>query len=138
LAGEGDGLGLAAFSDMRRSGQVGRRGPAGRTSILHCSITAVKAPGAVATYNPPMYIVAIGWIYVTLLMALTETNVTAAILTFCLYGLAPLALLLWLFGTPQRRRAARQGAADSMREAVPPAADGQVGQPDGGDAKSDQ
>ncbi|MBU0751163.1 MAG: hypothetical protein KJ787_08220 [Gammaproteobacteria bacterium] len=51
-----------------------------------------------------MYVVAIGWIYVTLLMAVTETNITAGILTFVLYGLAPLSLLLWLFGTPQRRR----------------------------------
>jgi len=51
-----------------------------------------------------MYIVAIAWIYVTLLMALTEPNVTAGILTFALYGLMPLALLLWLFGTPLRRR----------------------------------
>ena len=37
-----------------------------------------------------MYIVAIAWIYVTLLMAVTETNITAGILTFALYGLAPL------------------------------------------------
>ena len=51
-----------------------------------------------------MYIVAIGWIYVTLLMAVTETNITAGILTFLLYGLAPLALLLWLAGFPARRR----------------------------------
>jgi hypothetical protein len=51
-----------------------------------------------------MYIVAIAWIYVTLLMAVTETNVTAGILTFALYGLAPLSLLLWLTGFPERRR----------------------------------
>lgn len=55
-----------------------------------------------------MYIVAIAWIYVTLLMALAETNVTAGILTFTLYGLLPLALLLWLFGTPIRRRRLRE------------------------------
>jgi hypothetical protein len=51
-----------------------------------------------------MYIIAIAWIYVVLLMALTEANVTAGILTFALYGVAPLALLLWLLGTPERRR----------------------------------
>jgi hypothetical protein len=51
-----------------------------------------------------MHIVAIAWIYVTLLMALTETNVTAGILTFALYGLLPLALLMWLSGAPMRRR----------------------------------
>jgi hypothetical protein len=102
-----------------------------------------------------MYIVAIGWIYVTLLMAVTETNITAAILTFCLYGLAPLALILWLFGTPQRRRAARQRAATaalpapletslatslatSVPNAVAPLPDRHIGEPDRGDAKPDQ
>ncbi len=54
-----------------------------------------------------MYIIAIAWIYVTLLMALTETNVTAGILTFTLYGMLPLSLLLWLFGAPLRRRQLR-------------------------------
>ncbi len=51
-----------------------------------------------------MYIVAIGWLYVVLMMALTETSVTAGILTFLFYGLVPLALFLWLAGTPARRR----------------------------------
>lgn len=51
-----------------------------------------------------MYVIAIGWLYVTLLMAATETSITAGVLTFLFYGLAPLALLLWLMGTPQRRR----------------------------------
>ena len=51
-----------------------------------------------------MYVIAIAWLYVTLLMAMTEANITAGILTFILYGLAPLALLLWLLGTPARRR----------------------------------
>jgi membrane protein implicated in regulation of membrane protease activity len=55
-----------------------------------------------------MYIIAIAWIYVVLLMALNEANVTAGILTFALYGLAPLALLLWLLGTPERRRRTRK------------------------------
>jgi hypothetical protein len=70
-----------------------------------------------------MYIVAIGWIYVTLLMALTEPNLIAGILTFGLYGLAPLALFLWLFGTPQRRRnqRAREASADeAIDQVVPP------------------
>lgn len=51
-----------------------------------------------------MYVIAIAWLYVTLLMAATESSVTAGILTFVFYGLAPLSLFLWLFGTPQRRR----------------------------------
>jgi membrane protein implicated in regulation of membrane protease activity len=66
-----------------------------------------------------MYIVAIGWLYVVLMMALTETSVTAGILTFLFYGLAPLALFLWLVGTPARRRRSADQAVDQ-----------QVGQPD--------
>ncbi|MCM8596841.1 hypothetical protein [Accumulibacter sp.] len=59
-----------------------------------------------------MYIVAIAWLYVTILMALTESNVFAGVLTFLFYGLAPTSLLLWLFGGPVRRRRATRMAAD--------------------------
>jgi len=75
-----------------------------------------------------MYIVAIGWLYVTLLMAATEPNVTAGVLTFLFYGAAPLALLLWLMGTPQRRR------QRLSREAI----DEPVRKDDGADARRDQ
>jgi hypothetical protein len=75
-----------------------------------------------------MYIVAIGWLFVTVLMALTETNVTAGILTFILYGLLPLALLLWIFGTPMRRRRLRD--AEKL--------DHVDGNGDGGDAGANQ
>ncbi|MDP2135205.1 MAG: hypothetical protein Q8J99_16510 [Sulfuritalea sp.] len=75
-----------------------------------------------------MYVIAIGWLYVTLLMAATETNITAGVLTFVLYGLAPLALLLWLLGTPQRRR------QRLSREKL----DDVVGKDDGTDPRPDQ
>jgi hypothetical protein len=51
-----------------------------------------------------VYIVAIAWLYVVLMMSLTETSIVAGVVTFALYGLAPLSLFLWLVGTPQRRR----------------------------------
>lgn len=51
-----------------------------------------------------MYIIAIAWLYVTFLMAATEPSVTAGILTFFFYGLMPCGLLLWILGTPQRKR----------------------------------
>jgi len=59
-----------------------------------------------------MHIVAIAWLFVTILMAATEPSVTAAALTLFFYGLAPLALFWWLVGTPRRRarRAARRKA----------------------------
>lgn len=57
-----------------------------------------------------MYIVAIAWLYVALLATVAETTVIGAILTFLFYGLAPLSLFLWLFGTPARRRRSAQRA----------------------------
>ena len=59
-----------------------------------------------------MYLVPIAWIYVTLMMALVEGtssqgSVLGAIITFVLYGLLPVALVMYLLGTPARRRALR-------------------------------
>lgn len=51
-----------------------------------------------------MYIVAIGWIYVVLMMAITENSVIAGIMTFLFYGVVPLAIILYLSGAQQRRR----------------------------------
>jgi len=51
-----------------------------------------------------MYIVAIGWLYVALMMAITEHTVVAGVATFVFYGLAPVALVLYIMGTPARRR----------------------------------
>lgn len=51
-----------------------------------------------------MYIIAIAWIYVTLLMAFTETSVIVGIVSFMFYGFFPVALILWLGGTRARRR----------------------------------
>ncbi|MCP5229110.1 hypothetical protein [Accumulibacter sp.] len=60
-----------------------------------------------------MYIIVIGWLYVTALMALTESSVVAGVLTLTFYGLLPSALLLWLFGGPARRRRAARAAGES-------------------------
>ncbi|MFA7293576.1 MAG: hypothetical protein WC023_15160 [Rhodocyclaceae bacterium] len=51
-----------------------------------------------------MYIIAIGWLWVVLLMAITESNIVAGVLTFTFYGLLPCSLLMWLLATPMRRR----------------------------------
>jgi biotin transporter BioY len=50
-----------------------------------------------------MYIIAIAWLYVTVLMAATEKSITSGLLTFVFYGLLPCALLLWILGTKHRR-----------------------------------
>lgn len=51
-----------------------------------------------------MYIIAIAWIYVVLLMAMTETSLTASIMTFLFYCVLPLALFFYLFKTPNRKQ----------------------------------
>ena len=71
-----------------------------------------------------MYIIAIGWLWVVLLMAITESNVVAGVLTFTFYGLLPCALLMWLLGTPSRRarnraRAAREEGETAETEKPP-------------------
>lgn len=51
-----------------------------------------------------MYIVAIAWIYVVLMMSITEHSVIAGIMTFLLYCVFPLTIVLYLMRTPQRKR----------------------------------
>ena len=64
-----------------------------------------------------MYIIAIAWLYVIVLMAATETSWVAGLMTFLFYGLFPVAILLYLMGTPERRRRRqRQEAAVSERQ----------------------
>ena len=57
-----------------------------------------------------MYIIAIGWLYVSLMMSVAEatnTNgtVLGGIVTFILYGILPTAIIIYIMGTPHRRRA---------------------------------
>ncbi|SNS75925.1 hypothetical protein SAMN06265795_10675 [Noviherbaspirillum humi] len=70
-----------------------------------------------------MYIIAIAWIYVVFMMAITEHSVIAGIMTFLLYGVFPLSIILYIMGTPRRKRmkAERekmQAAADAQRQAA--------------------
>lgn len=78
-----------------------------------------------------MYIIAIGWLWVALMMAITEANLVAGVLSFTFYGLLPCALLLWLLGTPARRR--RTAANESAVTG-----DQLADTPDRGDTKPDQ
>lgn len=71
-----------------------------------------------------MYLVVIGWMYVVLMMSVAEAtnstgSVLGAIVTFFLYGLLPCALVVYLMGTPLRRKAikAREAAEHQARQA---------------------
>ncbi len=61
-----------------------------------------------------MYIIAIAWMYVVVLMAATEKSVTAGLLTFIFYGLLPCALLLWLLGVKHRRHQQKKPSVDEI------------------------
>lgn len=70
-----------------------------------------------------MWIVAIAWIYVTLMMALAEATspqgtVLGAVITFLFYGVGPLALVLYLMGAPARRKALRRAEAEAHARQV--------------------
>lgn len=84
-----------------------------------------------------MYIIPIGWLYVALMMSVAEAtstqgSVLGAIITFLLYGVLPVALVLYYMGAPGRKRAIRE------REAAERAAANPSIQPDaGGHAATD-
>lgn len=63
-----------------------------------------------------MHIAAVGWIYVTLMMAITEETVIAGIMTFFLYGVLPTLIIVYLGGSPQRRRRNEEARLRMMQE----------------------
>ena len=68
-----------------------------------------------------MYLVAIAWLYVVVLMALAEGLATGgswlgAFFTLLLYGLLPGSIALYLIGTPARRAARRRGVASAASD----------------------
>ncbi|HEY8879556.1 MAG TPA: hypothetical protein VIN03_18450 [Roseateles sp.] len=80
-----------------------------------------------------MYLVAIAWAYVALMMAAAEAlspqgTLFGAFITLLLYGVLPLGLLMYILGTPgrkRRRRAAELAAqADAGGHAAPGPAEG--------------
>lgn len=78
-----------------------------------------------------MYLVAIGWIYVVMMMAAAELASPSgtwlgALVTIVLYGVLPVSLLMYLMGTPMRARARRrrEAALDNSAGAGEPDAGG--------------
>ena len=64
-----------------------------------------------------MYLIVIAWIYVVLMMSVAEaTNsngtLLGALVTFVLYGLGPVALVVYLMGAPARSKAIKKRAAE--------------------------
>ena len=84
-----------------------------------------------------MYIVAIAWIYVTLMMSVAEAtntngSVLGGIVTFILYGILPTAIIIYIMRTPHRKRVrlalekealekhALQNSDETRAESLPP------------------
>ena len=69
-----------------------------------------------------MYLVAIAWLYVAVMMAIAEAShsqgtVLGAIITLLLYGVLPLSLVMYVMGTPLRRRRRLQQERDEVQTA---------------------
>ncbi|MGJ7579698.1 hypothetical protein ACSFA3_05890 [Variovorax sp. RHLX14] len=87
-----------------------------------------------------MHIVVIAWLYVALMMAIAEATSTTgtvlgAVFTFVLYGVAPVALVVYLISTPARRRKLRErelAAQEAARSAARSAAVVVAVEPDAG------
>jgi membrane protein implicated in regulation of membrane protease activity len=77
-----------------------------------------------------MYLVAIGWMFVVVLMAGAEAmspigTLLGAFFTLLLYGVLPLSIVLYVMGAPMRRRARRaseppDGGGHAAGDAVAP------------------
>lgn len=85
-----------------------------------------------------MYLVVIAWLYVVLIAAVVEATssigtVLGAVITFVLYGLLPLSIVMFILGTPGRKRAIyakamaeRAALAAAEPASVAPDADGKT------------
>ncbi|CAN5465237.1 hypothetical protein BH10PSE17_BH10PSE17_21600 [soil metagenome] len=97
-----------------------------------------------------MYIIAIGWGFVVVLMAAAEamtTTIGAGLLTLFFYGVVPMTIFVYLFGRRRRapasgasfdtRSGARDEGADATGDAIAPIREEPVGLVDGAKAARD-
>ena len=85
-----------------------------------------------------MYLIVIAWLYVVLMAALVEATssvgtVLGAVITFVLYGLLPLSIVMYILGTPGRKRALyaqamaeRAALVSAVPHSAAPDADGEA------------
>jgi mannose/fructose/N-acetylgalactosamine-specific phosphotransferase system component IID len=70
-----------------------------------------------------MYIIPIAWLYVALMMSVAEASNTngtilGGILTFILYGILPISIIVYVMGAPNRKKArlAAEEAQDKVTQ----------------------
>ena len=75
-----------------------------------------------------MYVIVIAWLYVALMMAAAEAShangsLIGALFTFILYGLFPVALVIYVLKTPDRKKARLAKEAQEAQTATLKAGD---------------
>lgn len=70
-----------------------------------------------------MHIVALGWMFVVVLMSAAEAtspqgSLLGAVVTFVFYGLVPVGIVVYVMNTPHRRRARRRVEEEEDRKAA--------------------
>jgi len=75
-----------------------------------------------------LYVIVIAWLYVALMMAAAEAShangsLVGALFTFILYGLFPVALVIYVLKTPDRKKARLAKEAQEAQTAALKAAD---------------
>lgn len=70
-----------------------------------------------------MHIVALGWMFVVVLMSAAEAtspqgSLLGALVTFVFYGLVPVGIVVYVMNTPHRRRARRRQEQEEARTAA--------------------
>ncbi|MES2685642.1 MAG: hypothetical protein V4706_02410 [Pseudomonadota bacterium] len=70
-----------------------------------------------------MYLIVIAWMYVVLMMSVAEAThpsgtLLGALVTFVLYGVGPVALVVYLMGAPSRRKAIKAREAAEAADAT--------------------
>ncbi len=84
-----------------------------------------------------MYLIVIAWMYVVLMMSVAEAThstgtLLGALITFVLYGVGPLALVVYLMRAPARRKAIRAREAAEAAAPAPGTFEAQSLAPDAG------
>ncbi|MEO8023820.1 hypothetical protein [Polaromonas sp.] len=84
-----------------------------------------------------MYLIVIAWMYVVLMMSVAEAThptgtLLGALITFVLYGVGPVALVVYLMGAPARRKAIKAREAAEAAALAPDAFEAESLAPDAG------
>lgn len=71
-----------------------------------------------------MHLIVTGWIYIVFMMAIVEAtsssgSILGALFTLLLYGLLPISIVMYLLGTPARRRKQRAKEETASLSAPP-------------------